>query len=780
MESSDGRIVEMMYLDVFGLPQYYTTNNSNAAISIGSLHVFQGGSLGADLDGEGMTLYQWDGGKIYFKHPELLGRAFPSDQNSPDSRHATHVAGTMVGSGVNPLARGMAPRAILSSYNWNNDIAEMALGASREALLSNHSYGYIRGWYFVSGMWNWAGNLDISVTEDYQFGFYDENTRLFDEVAYYAPNYLIVKSAGNDRGNGSAIENPPYPVDGPYDCLPQVATAKNILSVGAVFDLPGGYKGPSSVNIAPFSSWGPTDDGRIKPDIVANGIGLLSCTELTSLYTQEVLYGKYSGTSMAAPSVTGSLGLIQEHYQSINGTGNFMFSATLKALVIQTADEAGTEPGPDYSYGWGLMNTTKALLKISEDQMIDVISEHVLDENQVYSREVYVSGNKPLKVTVVWTDFPGTPTSPQLDPLDPMLVNDLDLKITKDGNTWFPWKLDRDNPANPASSTTKNDVDNVEVVLIENPIPGNYAITVDHDGSLTNGSQAFSMVVDGISENNPPIADFYYTVGIEGNPKDVQFMDASFGEPGTWSWTVSPNYISFIGGTNASSWNPLIRFDEPNCYDVTMTVSNSFGTHQVNKQVCHEPLPCNYCSSSYANVPDTFIAIEHVSFNTISNSSGNFNGLVGYEDYTDIPTDVFRFSTVKLEVKVSLSFPGIFSGYCFAWIDWNQDCDFDDPGEEYNLGSFIDSDVNDVKDPLSMDIIVPGNALKGKTRMRVAIREGLEPTPCNVGTEKGEVEDYTIVVHYSDYPGFWTGLSSSEWAVPQTGRAVFSPMRIQM
>ncbi len=122
---------------------------------------------------------------------------------------------------------------------------------------------------------------------------------------------------------------------------------KNILTVGAVNPIAAGYSSAADVLMSSFSSWGPTDDGRIKPDVVADGVGLTS-----SIASSNNAYATYSGTSMATPNVTGSLLLLQEYYVQLH-PGIFMRSATLKGLTIHTADEAGPNPGPDYQFGWG-------------------------------------------------------------------------------------------------------------------------------------------------------------------------------------------------------------------------------------------------------------------------------------------------------------------------------------------------------------------------------------------------------------------------------------------
>jgi subtilisin family serine protease len=120
-----------------------------------------------------------------------------------------------------------------------------------------------------------------------------------------------------------------------YDILPTTSTAKNILTVGAVNALDAAPTKSSDIKISDFSSWGPTDDGRIKPDIVGVGVNVFSTS--TGSTTS---YATLSGTSMSSPQVAGSLFLLQELYAKQND-GQFMRSATLRGLAIHTAEDAG-------------------------------------------------------------------------------------------------------------------------------------------------------------------------------------------------------------------------------------------------------------------------------------------------------------------------------------------------------------------------------------------------------------------------------------------------------
>lgn len=272
--------MELMQVGDQGQLYYYTTHNANSAKTTSTNKVHPGAGYGFALDGAGMTVHEWDAGAVLANHQEYSGRVTQVDNANSTHYHATHVAGTMIALGVQSAAKGMAPAAHLNAYDWNSDESEMAAAGANGALVSNHSYGYANGWSWNGSSWVWYGDPSISTTEDYSFGFYDSQAHDWDYIARNAPYYLIVKSAGNDRGDGPY--NGVHPQDGPYDCIGNAGVAKNILTVGAVDDIPNGYSQPGDVVMSSFSSWGPADDGRVKPDIVANGVSLYSSDDASN------------------------------------------------------------------------------------------------------------------------------------------------------------------------------------------------------------------------------------------------------------------------------------------------------------------------------------------------------------------------------------------------------------------------------------------------------------------------------------------------------------------
>ncbi|MCC9136548.1 S8 family serine peptidase [Pontibacter silvestris] len=524
---TDGSYVSLQGLDTKGLPIYYITyNNARAAATTKTDQLWAGGSLGLSLSGSSSSVAEkigiWDGGQIRTSHQELKGRVGQKDDASELNDHATHVAGTMVASGVNALAKGMAYGVKkLQAYDFNGDAAEMA-EAAKSLLISNHSYGSIAGWRYNSDregtdkdpFWEWWGDTEISKTEDYKFGYYDETAAKWDQIAYSAPYYLIVKSVGNNRnengpeagksyyqrnssGKFDLVEKRPANIsnNSEYDVISTYGNAKNVLTIGAVSPIPDGYNQASDVSVASFSSFGPTDDGRIKPDLVGNGVSVLSTSS-----GSDRAYENLSGTSMAAPNVSGSLLLLQEHYSKLNN-GSVMRAATLKGLAIHTADEAGDTPGPDYIYGWGLLDAERAASVISNLNSNHLLQERTLQQNETNIVDVVASGKGPLVVTISWTDPEASVIKVGASALNnrtPRLVNDLDVRVSQGSATYMPWMLNPENPTQ-AATTGDNKLDNVEQVYIADAVPGKkYTIKVQHKGTLTKGPQAYSLLVSGV------------------------------------------------------------------------------------------------------------------------------------------------------------------------------------------------------------------------------------------------------------------------------------------
>jgi len=254
-------------------------------------------------------------------------------------------------------------------------------------------------------------------------------------------------------------------------------SAKNVLAVGAVQTL------TSPPTIASFSSRGPAKDGRVKPDIVARGRGLLS-TVPTSIYATS------SGTSMAAPVVTGIAALMGEQWQKT--FGGRPTAAELRAVLLAGATDLGN-PGPDYTFGFGLVDAkNSADLIIGDGGTRSQIANVTVAQGGRVERNVTLTATQNLKILVTWPD-PSVVLLGNDSFEAKALVNDLDVQvITPGGTTVLPYVLDKVHYENAATRGVNN-VDNTELIEIANAAPGVYRVVI-LGTHVTQGPQAAVVV----------------------------------------------------------------------------------------------------------------------------------------------------------------------------------------------------------------------------------------------------------------------------------------------
>ncbi len=724
----NGTFAELQRIAEDGSPIYYTTFNVAAAKSTRADHLNSGGSLGLNLDGQNMTGYVWDGGHSTVAHEEFDGpggnnRVTVEDAASEGGTklnfHAIHVTGTVTASGFEANAKGMATHAKVRGYMWNNDIAEATAAAGNGMLLSNHSYGF-------------RGDL----VPDQYFGAYITESRDWDEVMFNAPNYLMVVAAGND-GNQDGYNGSPLGGNSAYDKLTGHSTSKNNLVVANAQDANIDANGNLvSVTINSSSSEGPTDDLRIKPDITGNGSGVYSSFHFPSwdAATGQNLsdgninddHASITGTSMASPNVMGSLLLLQQHTNNVNGS--FMKAATLKGLALHTADDAGSN-GPDAIFGWGLMNAKRAAEAVTQNGNESLIDERTLTSGQSYSITVDSDGSSPLLASISWTDRAGTATT-ATNSGTARLVNDLDIRVTKGGTTHSPWRL-TGITTNGTGDNTKDPYERVDVASAS----GTYTITVTHKGSLTGGSQNFSLVVTGLT--GTPVQCTATTptgLNIDGfgsstatvswNAVAGTTYDVRHRATGTSSWTtnaVSGTSTSLSGLSAQTQYEVQVR---SKCSDGSNSAYSSSATFTTTE------VQLNYCASASTNTNDEFIS--RVQLGSIDNTTGaSF-----YSDFTSQSTNLTKGTSAT--ITVTPTWTGTLYNEAYSvWIDYNKDGDFTDAGEQ------VWTQAPTQTTPVSGSFTVPTGAVTGATRMRVSMQYNALPTSCQT-FQYGEVEDYTV------------------------------------
>jgi trimeric autotransporter adhesin len=482
----NGVISDLVKIDKDGILIYFTTLNINAAKSTRTDFLNIKSLLGQNFLGQNMNLGVWDGDHPRVSHREFLNlpnRIIIGDTNDPVfGFHASHVTGTISVSGVDPRAMGMAPMSRIKAYDWFNDIYEVTNEVIENGLLlSNHSYGF--------------DSKKLSENNfSFAFGAYISTSKDWDELMYAAPYYLMVVSAGND-GRNDYNKDPLDPTNPEYDKLSGMATSKNNLVIAAANAAEINSQGELiNVSMASFSSQGPTDDIRIKPDLTGQGVNLFSTGHKND---EDYFYA--SGTSMSAPNVSGTLLLIQEASERLNQ--KFLKSATLKGLALHSADNIG-QPGPDAISGWGLLNAKKAVEILEENGTSSRVFELNLEPNQEFKLPVLASGLETLMVSISWTD-PAGDVRNEANNSTPVLVHDLDVKVTDSkGTDFYPWRLIA---VNQNANNSSNLVDPFERVDILNP-DGDYVVTVSHKGTLKS-AQDFSLIITGLAlpDTTPPV-----------------------------------------------------------------------------------------------------------------------------------------------------------------------------------------------------------------------------------------------------------------------------------
>ena len=474
-------------------------NYENKSIQ-GAHFVHRNSVPGMELDGDGIVIGVGDGGQLG-EHidfdDKLLFETNDYAQNFGD--HGDHVSGTIASKGnLDPRQEGFAPKASLLIEKTSSIIyASQDFHDNYGMVLTNNSYG---------------SSFDCETNGAYNYTSFTLDKQLRD-----MPNLMHVFAAGN---NGSATCDG-FP-QGYSTVLKYYGSAKNVLTVGSVDE---------GLSLASSSSKGPAKDGRIKPEICGVGVNVLS-------NGRDNNYMSMSGTSMAAPSVTGSMALMYQKYEQHNG--DVARGDLMKAIICNSADDLGVA-GPDYRYGFGLVNTYRAIKTIEEERFLMASVENSQKSNHIVT---VPAGLDEAKFMLYWNDKEVT-AGPER-----ALVNNLDIEIiAPNGEVILPWVLNHTsaNVDEPAKRGVDM-INNIEQVSIQNPIAGEYTIVVKGI-EVPFGAQDFVIAYDLIQEE----ILLTYPAGSESLVPDEKY---------TVSWMANrDNQNSFkleVSLDDGNSWNMIV------------------------------------------------------------------------------------------------------------------------------------------------------------------------------------------------------------------------------
>lgn len=457
-------------------------------------------SFGYNLKGKGITVGIGDNASP-MRHIDLASRVV-SFTTLGDTYHGVHVAGTIAGSGLlNEKATGYAPQSSIISRETTDVLSNSAAFARDYGMvITNNSYSII----------------DPNRCQD--FGVYEIGSGIpVDRQAFELPFLQHVFASGNS-GNVANCQGLPV---GYANIMGGYQSTKNVITVGQ-----------TQVNgaIAPASSKGPLKDGRMKPEITAPGTSILSTFPNNA-------YSSISGTSMAAPAVSGGLALLYERYRQLNNQNNPK-NALMKAIIMNGASDQGIA-GPDYSFGFGQMNLLRSITILNKGNFQSGSVGH--QANNTHQISVPANTAK-LKVMLYWND-----PAPSVLSGGKALVNNLDLKVTKPGNQEvLPFVLNPTDPTAPAVPGIDS-LNNAEQIVIEAPKEGSYSIEVK-GSKVPQGPQEYFVVYD-IIENATAVT--YPTTGDRlANGDVVNINWESYGD-NTNTFSVSYSV------DNGSTWTTI-------------------------------------------------------------------------------------------------------------------------------------------------------------------------------------------------------------------------------
>jgi len=455
------------------------------------------------FDGSGVTVAVADSGlhngDAATMHPDLAGRVddfffYGSLTDASDEHsHGTHVTGIVAGNAATGeldengylYGLGVAPGAHIVAQRIFDGVGNYEAPPSNEALTRD---AVRAGAEIGSNSWgdDTQGRYDLSAAE------FDALVRDADAGTPGDQAYILEFSAGN-AGPGSQSINSP-------------AVGKNVIATGASqndrFDF--FIYAEGSEAMADFSSRGPCEDGRIKPDVVAPGTWIASlqsesASDENAWSPIDGFYQYQGGTSQSGPHASGAAAVFVQYYRETHG-GSTPSPALVKAALIDSAvdleDSFGTDPVPNMDEGWGRIDLTRLIGSPRRHEFLDQTA--LLTTAQIFEQRVVVaSSDEPLKITLTYTDVPGLPAA------IPALVNDLDLEVVAPDGTVYRGNQFADGESVP-DSPAADSINNVEGIFLSEPLPGEYLVRIRARGVAEDArrdtpaiDQDFALVVSG-------------------------------------------------------------------------------------------------------------------------------------------------------------------------------------------------------------------------------------------------------------------------------------------
>ncbi len=444
---------------------------------------------GLKFDGAGVNVLVRDDGPLG-PHIDFQGRLHNQTEFGADGNHGDGVAGILGGAGnQDPSVRGMAAGADIFAIRYTPEFQDqtLALHLDNNVTITNTSY---------------SNGCNVG---------YTLATQTVDQQLYEYPALMHVFSAGNSNNISNCLSygagNQWGNITGGHKMAKNAIVAANITP---------------DATLVSSSSRGPAYDGRIKPDISANG----NDQESTDIDNSYITFG---GTSASAPGIAGVLAQLTQAYK-VQHNGEQPNATLLKAVLLNTANDLGNK-GPDFKFGWGHVNTWRAYRLLEQNNLV----ENQIDHGNQASHLVQIpEGVRQARLMICWADPPSSVNASK------SLLNDLDIRvIAPNGTPYLPWKPDpTPNPAilDAPAGKGRDSLNNLEQVAIDDPASGTYTVLVT-GAEVPFGPQRYFLVWEFLSDD----VKLTYPVGGEGFvPGEIERLHwDAFGNQGIFSLRYS-------------------------------------------------------------------------------------------------------------------------------------------------------------------------------------------------------------------------------------------------